>query len=56
METGEWCKAHMKQCVFVIDNFFSISIVDFFVFTCAVYLVTLGNFDKMPLKCSSCQW
>jgi len=42
--------------LFVIDYFFSISIVDFFGFTCAVYLVTLGNFDKMQFKCSSCQW
>ena len=31
--------------LFVIDYFFSISIVDFFVFKCAVYLVTPGNFD-----------
>ena len=41
--------------LFVIDYFFSISIVDYFVFTYAVYIVTLGNFDKMQFKCSSCQ-
>ena len=31
-------------------------VVDFFVFKCAIYLVTLGNFDKMQFKCSSCHW
>ena len=37
--------------LFVIDYFFSISFVDFFVFKCAAeYLVTLGNIDKMQFK------
>ena len=38
--------------LFFID-YFIMSIVDFFVFKCAVYLVTFSNLDKMEFECSS---